>query len=67
MVICSYKKNGANCWEWDGVSWEADEFSTDGNFSAYEDGEQIRLVAFADDGAQINEVIGTVESGEFTP
>lgn len=49
MIIHCYDHNGQN-WEYCGLSWEADEFSTDGDFSAFEEGEQIRLVAVRDDG-----------------
>lgn len=33
-------------WEWASLAWWADEWSTAGDFSAWEDGEPIRLVGY---------------------
>jgi len=72
MEIRAYTRNGSGCWEFDGSAWDAETFSTEGDFSAYADGEPIRLVGirentFADDDDHIvEERIGVVRSGEFS-
>lgn len=64
MEIRSYTKNDAGSWDWDGTAWEAEEFSTDGNFGAYDDGEPIRIAGFIND-ELVAEKIGVVRNGDF--
>ena len=68
LAITVYRDNGAN-WESVDLSWElpADNLDnmTDGDFSAFDDGESIRLVAVDADGEHVAERIGVVRDGEF--
>ena len=62
MEIRSYTWNGAS-WEWNGDGWEAEQFSTAGDFSAYKDGEQIRLVGYNEADEAVEEFVGVVRDG----
>ncbi len=64
MEIRAYVHNGTG-WEWDGTAWEAAEFSTEGNFSAYADGEAILLRGF-DNGDLVEMAEGVVSDWAFT-
>lgn len=68
LTITAYRDNGAN-WESVDLSWEltADKLDsmTDGDFSAFDNGEPIRLVAVDANGEQVAERIGVVRDGQF--
>ena len=59
LEIRSYTKHDSG-WEYNGDGWEADELTTDGDWSAYAPGEPCLLRAFNDDGEQVGEL-------EFVP
>jgi hypothetical protein len=66
LEMRSYTLNGAGCWEWNGDGWPVGEdMSRDGDFSAYAEGEPIRLAVFADDNEQVAVYFGTVKDGKF--
>ena len=66
MEMRSYTLNSGGYWEWDGCAWEVtDAADTSGDFSAYGEGEPIRLVAFDAGYNPVQEHVGTVQGGAF--
>ena len=66
MTIVSYQWNSNTGWEWDGCKWDADDLSSDGDFSAYSDGESVLLKAFDDEGNLLKSVECVVFDGIAT-
>lgn len=58
---------GNDAWEWDSMAWavESDDDSS-GDFSAYQDGEEIAIGFYQDDGTLVRWVEGWVRQGSFT-
>lgn len=61
----SYSWNGTD-WEWNGDGWPVGEnMSREGDFSAYGEGEDIRLAVWDEEEELVQEFFGVVREGQF--
>jgi len=63
IEIRCYTHNGAN-WEFCGLAWFAEKLTTNGDWSAFDNGESVMLRSF-DGEEQIGEIHGEVRDGEL--